>query len=127
MQAEDDATDTNSYQNNDAAYGADFASVPSYYTYEFIQNGKTYKSDELDDVIFAPGQDLVLKLRIFDNEGRLYADENDAVANIVFSAIEDLKEVSVIINPESVAVNGIITWATLNIRQVPSTDASMNF
>ena len=36
LQAEDDATDTNSYQNNDAAYGKDFASIPSYYKYIFI-------------------------------------------------------------------------------------------
>ena len=70
-------------------------------------------------MVFAPGQDLVVKVLIYDNEGRLFADENDAVANIVFSRYQDLKEGSVIINPESVAVDGVITWATLNIRQVP--------
>ena len=60
-----------------------------------------------------------MKVKIYDNEGRLYSDENDAVANIVFTRNQDLKDGSVIINPESVAVDGIITWATLNIRQVP--------
>ena len=70
-------------------------------------------------MVFAPGQDLVLRVLIYDNEDRLYSDENDAVANVVFSSNQDLKDGSVIINPESVAVDGIITWATLNIRQVP--------
>ena len=78
-------------------------------------------------MVFAPGQDLVLKLMFYDNEDRLFSDENDAVANIVFSSGQNLTEGSVIINPESVSVDGIITWATLNIRQVPSTDAKMNF
>ena len=53
----------------------------------FIQNGKEYGSEDFDQVTFAPGQDLVLKVNIFDAENRLYSDENDAIANIEFTNV----------------------------------------
>ena len=41
--------------------------------------------------------------------------------------MKDLADGSVIINPETVAVNGVLTWNSLNIRQVPDSSAKMKF
>ena len=51
-------------------------------------------------------------------EGRLYADENDASCAIVFTSTSEteLAADSLILNPESVAEQGVIKWETLSIR-----------
>ena len=67
--------DTNVYRNNWAKYAPNIASVGATYSYIFYQDGKEYSSEQLDKVVIAPGQDIVLKLFIYDHEGRLFNEE----------------------------------------------------
>ena len=119
--------DTNTYRNNMAKYAPDIASVAEYYEYKFIQNGKEYSSTQFDEVIIAPGQDIVLKLILYDKEGRPFVEEQECVVNLVFTSGQKLPGGSVILNPESVCKDGVVTWESLNIRQVPETDLQMTF
>ena len=58
-----------------AKYAPNIGSTAKYYEYKFIQGGKEYSSEQFDQVIIAPGQDIVLKLTIYDQEGRHFNDE----------------------------------------------------
>lgn len=120
-------SDTNVFEGNQAVYAPDIASYPNSYKFTFSQNGNLFKSINEDQVVFAPGQDIDLTVEIYDNEGRLFNDENEAICNVEFVAGQDLPAGSVILNPEQVASKGIIRFETLNIRQTPSTEASMQF
>lgn len=119
--------DTNTYLDNFAAYGDDIASYPIGYMYTFTQNGKRYALNETDYVEMAPGQTLDLFVEIFDQEGRLCEDENDAVCTLEFVSGQNLTDGSVIVNPAAVAKNGVITFQALQIRQMPDSDAQFNF
>ena len=68
-----------------AAYGPDIASYPASYKFIFTQNGNEFESDQGDQVIFAPGQDSDLTVEIYDLEGRLFKDENEAICSIEFA------------------------------------------
>ena len=75
--------DSNFYVDNQAAYAPNIASIAADYKYRLIQDGLTFESDDsFDHVVIAPGQVIDLTLEIYDNEGRLYSDENDAVCTI---------------------------------------------
>ena len=49
------------------------------------------------------------------------------MANLIFKSDQKLPPGTVILNPESVCNDGVITWESLNIRQVPGTDLQMTF
>ena len=49
-------------------------------------------------------------IEIYDLEGRLTEDEQDATCTIVFTQDQELKEGSTILNSDSVAENGVITF-----------------
>jgi len=123
---EPEIVDTNSYVDNFAVQSAEIASYPGSFEYIFEQNNKTFSSANQDEVIFAPGQDLKFIIEIYDQEGRLMSDEQDASCTVQFTPGQDLKEQSTILNADSVAQNGTITFAQLNIRQVPDTESSIS-
>ena len=120
-------SDTNVYRDNEAAYAPDLASYAASYKFILRQNGNEFESEKGEQVIFAPGQDIQLTVEIYDLEGRLFRDENQAICNIEFVGGQDLPSGSTIINPEEVAENGVIQFDTLNIRQTPDTDTYMQF
>ena len=66
--------------------------------YTFTQNGNRYSLNETDYVEIAPGQVLDLTVEIFDQEGRLCEDENDAVCTLEFVSGQNLADGSVIVN-----------------------------
>lgn len=71
--------DSNTYIGNMAAYGSDIASYPFFYKYNFTQNGNTFETDEVE---IAPGQALSLTVKLYDLEGRICLDEDDAVCTL---------------------------------------------
>ena len=123
---DDKQIDTNTYVSNNAAYGNDHASYPASFSYKFSQNSTGIKDktgsvgdqinkrnlegdeEEEADLVFAPGQPINLRIVIFDVEGRVYADENDAVCTVKF--INNINDGRVISNPEGVAQNGVIEF-----------------
>jgi len=117
--------DTNVYRNNKAAYANDIASYPASYQYSISQNGFDYSSKKGEEIVFAPGQDLVLTVELYDREGRLFNDEQDASCSLVFDKKDSLKQGTTILNADSVSVNGTITFSQLNIRQEPNTTSDM--
>ena len=76
--------DTNVYSGNQAAYGNDIASYPMTYRYIFGQNSEEIAANLNETVVFAPGQALDLSVEVYDREGRLFRDENDAVCTLEF-------------------------------------------
>ena len=111
--------DTNVYIDNRAAQGNDLASYGSSFTYEFIQNGKALTST--DELEYAPGQTILLRISILDQEGRLFSDDSEISCIVNFSGEYD--DNRSIINSEAVATNGIISWDTLILRQLPDSSA----
>ena len=63
------------FENNQAPYGSDFASYPL----SIDLNG-----GEVSEINFISGQYFTLNMTILDQEGRIYSDENDAIARIFF-------------------------------------------
>ena len=58
-----------------------------------------------------------LKIEILDQEGRLYVDEQDAIATIDFVADQlSLAAASVIAGREAIASDGVFTFPSLAIR-----------
>lgn len=75
--------------------------------------------------MFAPGQDLILKVELYDLEGRLFNDEQDASCTVAFGDKDSVNEGSTILNADSVAQNGTITFSQLNIRQEPNSTSDI--
>ena len=109
--------DTNSYVDNYAPYAPNIASIPADYKYKLVQNGKTFYSDDsYNHIVIAPGQVIDLTLFIYDNEGRLFSDENEAVCTIELVDKWKLPQGSQIVNPEAVSSSGQFIFNQLNIR-----------
>ena len=72
--------------------------------------------DQNDGIIIAPGQLIDLTLELYDNEGRLFNDDNDAVCIAEFVDKEALPAGSQIVNPEAVTTSGVVKFSQLNIR-----------
>ena len=116
--------DTNIYESNSAVYGDNIASYPKYLSFnlshhEDIHDEFSYiDTHSAENVIhMAPGQKINLTVTIYDLEGRIYVDENEAVANVGF--VEDqvgLDVISVISGRESIASGGVLTFSALSIR-----------
>ena len=68
----------------------------------------------------------MLTIEIYDQEGRLTNDEQDAACTVSFTHPETLPDEAQMLNADSVAINGTITFAQLNIRQYPDSNTSMS-
>ena len=76
----------NVFENNIAPYGADFASFPDHISYFVAENESGSKINATDKTLtLAAGQTFELDMTIIDREGRVYNDENQAVAKIEFT------------------------------------------
>ena len=71
----------------------------------------------------AAGQEFTLILTILDQEGRVYTDENDAIAKIAFVSGQDLGSQALMVGSDAVAKNGVFTFSSLTVRIKPSTTA----
>ena len=60
---------------------------------------------------------MQLTIRILDEEGRIYSDEQDAIMHIKFvDGQVDLAQESVIAGQEAISSNGIFLFPSLSIR-----------
>ena len=81
----------NVFEGNIAPYGADFASFPDHISYYVAENESGSRINASERTLtLAAGQTFELDMTIIDREGRVYNDENQAVAKIEFTNPEDL-------------------------------------
>ena len=74
------------------------------------------KDEPLD---IAPGQSFFLEVTILDQDGRVYNDQNNADAAVIFHDRDSIDELSAILNYQAVADEGVFTFEGLNILTTP--------
>ena len=73
----------------------------------------------------AAGQTFSLEMTIIDREGRVYNDENNAIAKLEFSQGQNLGAGALMLGSEAVAKNGKFTFPSFVVRIKPSTTANI--
>ena len=87
------------------------ASYPTSIQYVVPQNDVGAAIDTDDSTVsIAAGQNFELNLIILDQEGRVYSDENRALAKIVFESGQDLGSQALLLGSDAVAKNGIFQF-----------------
>lgn len=118
----------NDFGQNEAAYGNDVASFPKYIEYTVPENQVGAKiENEQKNIQIAAGQVFAIELTIRDREGRIYNDENQGIAKIIFKPGQELGSQALMLGSDAVAKNGKFTFNTFNVRIQPSTSALITF
>lgn len=75
----------NFYEANEAPYGADMASYPKSISYSVPENSSGARINQEEfKLTLAAGQGFKFEMAILDQEGRVYTDEDQAIAKISF-------------------------------------------
>ena len=107
--------DSNFYRDNFAVYGNDSGSFPNsihYYMGRGNEDNRTHIDADKGEIRIAPGQEFELIMEILDMDGKIYTNEQKAIATIDFSSRKNLEdsEKSVVIGRDSIAKNGVFTF-----------------